>query len=471
MDELRVLHAADLHVDSPMLGLVAYEGAPLDEVRGATRAAMRALVDEALERAVHLVVVAGDLYDGSWRDYNTGLFVVQQLARLHEAGIPVVLVLGNHDAESQLTRRLRLPPNTTVLASSKPETTVLDGLGVAVHGQSYARRSVEEDLSLAYPEPDPGLVNIGLLHTCLDGSLGHHPYAPCTVTGLRAKRYDYWALGHVHDHHVVADDPHVVFPGNLQGRHARETGPKGATLATFRGREVALERLVFGVVRWERCQVDLGGARTVDDCLERCRSQLEERCRPGPACYAVRVELVGETALNGRLRSQPEPLLNDVRALALALGGGVFVEKVVVATTAGGSRSGGAGEGVAGEVARVVEALRPELSGLAADEAGPLAPLASLRAPLRGAGGVGRQRGLDDDELDASTAALARRLADGPFFAYAQTKALLSRELDMPLSAAIELEAMTQALLMNSADHAEFHAAFNEKRPPAWQGR
>ena len=78
---------------------------------------------------------------------------------------------------------------------------------------------------------------------------------------------------------------------------------------------------------------------------------------------------------------------------------------------------------------------------------------------------------VEDGELDAATTALAQRLVHGPSFAYAQTKSLLSRELDMPLSAAIELEAMTQALLMKSADHAEFHAAFNEKRPPAWQGR
>lgn len=410
MDELRVLHAADLHVDSPMLGLVAYEGAPVDEVRGATRAAMRALVDEALARAVHLVVVAGDLYDGSWRDYNTGLFVVQQLARLHEAGVPVVLVHGNHDAESQLTRRLRLPPNTTVLSSKRPETKVLGELGVAVHGQSYASRSVEEDLSLAYPDPDPGLVNIGLLHTCLDGSLGHRPYAPCTVRGLRAKRYDYWALGHVHDHHVVAEDPFVVFPGNLQGRHARETGPKGATLATFRGREVSLERLVLDVVRWERCRVDLGGAGSVDDCLERCRSRLEAECRSGPSCHAVRVELVGETPLSARLRSRPEALVNDVRALALALGGDVFVEKVVVATTAVGGGAGAGGEGVAGEVARVVATLRPVLAGLAADEAGPLAALASLRSQLRGAGGLELQGGLDDDELAAALEDVAAML-------------------------------------------------------------
>lgn len=78
---------------------------------------------------------------------------------------------------------------------------------------------------------------------------------------------------------------------------------------------------------------------------------------------------------------------------------------------------------------------------------------------------------VDDAELDDSCQALARRLAGGPAFAYAQTKQLLSRELDMPLSGALELEAMTQALLMRSEDYAEFHAAFTQKRDPNWQGR
>jgi enoyl-CoA hydratase/carnithine racemase len=74
------------------------------------------------------------------------------------------------------------------------------------------------------------------------------------------------------------------------------------------------------------------------------------------------------------------------------------------------------------------------------------------------------------DDLDAEVAALARRLADGPAHAYAQTKALLTREQDMSLSAAIELEAMTQALLMKGHDYAEFHAAFTAKREPRWTG-
>ena len=76
-----------------------------------------------------------------------------------------------------------------------------------------------------------------------------------------------------------------------------------------------------------------------------------------------------------------------------------------------------------------------------------------------------------DDELDDAVAALADRLASGPTLAYAQTKSLLTRELDMPLSAAVELDAMTQALLMTTDDHAEFHAAFNAGRSPDWKGR
>ncbi|MFF7234873.1 enoyl-CoA hydratase family protein [Streptomyces collinus] len=77
----------------------------------------------------------------------------------------------------------------------------------------------------------------------------------------------------------------------------------------------------------------------------------------------------------------------------------------------------------------------------------------------------------EEGGADEAAAALARRLADGPALAHAQTKALLTAELDMPLAASVELDASTQALLMNGEDYAEFHAAFREKRPPKWRGR
>jgi exonuclease SbcD len=412
MGDVRVLHAADLHIDSPMRGLVAYPGAPVDAIRASTRTAFRSLVGEAIERKVELVVIAGDLYDGSWRDYNTGLFVIDQLAQLHDEGIQVALVLGNHDAESQLTKRLKFPPNTKLLSSNNPESHVYDEMDVAVHGQSYATRSVTADLALAYPQADPGLLNIGLLHTCFDGRLGHDPYAPCSLDDLRSKGYDYWALGHVHAYTVVCEDPFVVFPGNLQGRHARETGPKGACLVTFRDHDPTIERLTLDHVRWERCRVDVTGMHTLDDCLMRCRLELLEIVGTGAEIYAVRVEFYGATSANGILRSQSEQLVNEVRALAMALGSSdTWIEQVVVATTALSGHLSLEGEGFAGEIGRVLAELKTDVSSLAASEGAKIPAISNLRSQLRATGAPNMGDVLNDVDLSVALDDAAELLA------------------------------------------------------------
>ena len=227
---LRFLHAADLHLDSPLRGLSRHEGAPVSALRGATREAFANLVDLAIEQKVAFVLLAGDLYDGTWQDYSTAIFLARKLGELDRAGIRVLSVLGNHDAQSQLTNALAKPKNLIVFPSNAPATHCLTDLGVAVHGQSFPSAKVVENLAAGYPSPRPGMFNIGLLHTSLDGREGHAPYAPCKLDDLRAKNYQYWALGHVHEREVVCRDPWVVFPGCLQGRHARETGAKGCSL-------------------------------------------------------------------------------------------------------------------------------------------------------------------------------------------------------------------------------------------------
>ena len=123
-----------------MRGLSAYQDAPVEDIRGATRRAVENLVDTAISHEVDLVVIAGDVFDGDWKDYSTGLFWIAQLSRLEAVGIPVVFVAGNHDAASEISRKLRLPPNVTQLSSTKPETKRFDHLDVAVVGQSYRTR-------------------------------------------------------------------------------------------------------------------------------------------------------------------------------------------------------------------------------------------------------------------------------------------------------------------------------------------
>jgi len=178
---VRFIHAADIHLDSPLLGLERYEGAPVDAIRGATRQSLQNLVNLACDEQVDLALIAGDLYDGDWKDYNTGLAFSSQMAKLREAGVRVFIVAGNHDAANQMTRRLRLPENVKMLSSREPETVVLDDLGVAIHGQGFDKQAVTDDLSIRYPDAVRGMVNIGLLHTCAEGREGHGRYAPCSL--------------------------------------------------------------------------------------------------------------------------------------------------------------------------------------------------------------------------------------------------------------------------------------------------
>lgn len=341
---MKILHAADLHLDSPLRGLARYEGAPLERLRGATRVALQNLVALAIEESVACVLIAGDVYDGDWRDYGTGLFFARQMARLREASIPVVLIRGNHDAVSQVSKSLRLPDNVRELSCDQPETFRLESLGLAVHGQGFARREVTEDLSSRYPAPLRGLLNIGLLHTSADGRPGHESYAPCSVASLQAKGYDYWALGHVHQREVLLRDPWVVFPGNIQGRHIREPGAKGCSLIHVQeGRVTAVEHRELDVLRWCELEVTVPESATRDAALDAIegplRSQLDHAAG---RLLAVRLRLRGATRAHPALQSHLEQLVNDCRALFSQVGGDeAWLEQVRLETTLPGAEPEG----------------------------------------------------------------------------------------------------------------------------------
>ncbi|KYF62554.1 metallophosphoesterase [Sorangium cellulosum] len=333
---MKFVHAADLHIDSPLRGLDRYPGAPVEQIRGATRRALENLVSLCLTEEVDLLLLAGDIYDGDWKDYSTGLFFASQLSRLRAARVEVVLLYGNHDAESNITRHLELPENARRLDPRRPESVVFDRLGVAVHGQSFATKAVTDDLAAGYPDAHTGLFNIGMLHTCLGGREGHDNYAPCSLNTLVGKRYDYWALGHVHTREVLSEDPYIAFPGNLQGRHARETGEKGALLVTTdEGRITSVEHRALDVVRWCACEVDLSPAASADDIVDFTREQLEQRLAEADGrTLAARVILCGATPAHAALRADFERWTGQIRAIANDLGGGLWIERVLSRTLA-----------------------------------------------------------------------------------------------------------------------------------------
>ena len=325
---MKIVHAADLHLDSPLRGLPAYEGAPVAEVRGATRRALVSLIDLCFEQEASLLLLAGDLYDGDFKDYSTALFLVEQLSRLADLGCRVVWLRGNHDAQSQITRHLRLPELSHELSTNEPETKVFEQLGVAVHGQGYVTRDLRENLALRYPQAHAGLFNIGLLHTALDGRQGHALYAPCSASELWARGYDYWALGHVHAREVIEGAAPLVFPGNLQGRHVKETGPKGATVLTLEnGRLSALEHHSVDVVRWAELEVDARAFVGFGDAVDAASRALDDAKNGADGrILACRIRFLGRTRAHAELGARQEELLAELRRSSIE--SGAYLERV-----------------------------------------------------------------------------------------------------------------------------------------------
>lgn len=337
MPSFQFIHCADLHLDSPLRGLDADGDAPAARIRGATRDAFAALIQEAITRQVAFVVAAGDIYDGDWTDWRTGQFLLAHLARLHDAGIPFIGVRGNHDAESIITRHLRLPDSAQLLDSRRPQTVALPELEVRIHGQSFRTRDVTDNLATHYPSGDAGHLNIGLLHTSLNGREPHAPYAPCTADQLRNHGYGYWALGHVHAREIISTDPWIVFPGNLQGRHAREGGPKGACLVTVTDNLVrSVEPMVLDTVRWAQIRVDVSGAEDHEAVLARTRAALIAALETAQGrLLAARIILSGACPAHALLHRDPGDTADRIRAETTAAGSdSIWAESVTLDTRA-----------------------------------------------------------------------------------------------------------------------------------------
>lgn len=359
----KFLHAADIHLDSPQRGLDRYEGAPVAECRGATRGALKNLVQVAIDEKVAFVLIVGDLYDGKWEDFNTPQFFYNQMLRLRDARVPVYLIRGNHDAESHMTRDLRLPDNVTMLGVQRPETCEIDHLGVAIHGQGFARRDVTENLAKNYPERTAGLFNIGLLHTNVGGQEGHENYAPCSLDDMRRHEYDYWALGHIHKGEILSgsSDPLIAYPGNVQGRSVRETGAKGCLLVSVDdARKVRVEPRALDVVRWQLCRVNAAEARDDDEILQRFRDQIGAILSDSDGrLTAVRVEIHGACPAHAKVSADWFRFTTELRQISTdASNGRVWIEKVVPKTSAPGDRITLADDGPLDELRAFLDELR-----------------------------------------------------------------------------------------------------------------
>ena len=312
MTRFTFIHAADLHLGSPLAGLASRDAEIARRFASAGRRAFEDLVSLAITQEVAFLIVAGDVYDGDWADTSIGLFFARQVARLDRAGIPVILVRGNHDAESVITKSVILPDTVRTFPTARADSHRLDALKVALHGRSFPNRAVDENLSLTYPPAVPGWFNVGVLHTSCTGHAAHETYAPCSVADLRGRGYDYWALG----------------------RSIRECGAKGAVAVDVAdGRVAQVRRLIVDHARFHALTVDLDaveGEREAISAVEAVLRPLKHEAEG--RLLAVRIRLTGRTPAHDRLAADRDGLTAEIQAAAHRIHEDIWLERLKIET-------------------------------------------------------------------------------------------------------------------------------------------
>jgi DNA repair exonuclease SbcCD nuclease subunit len=330
----RFVHAADVHLDSPLRSLALRNPELADLIGNATRQAFTGIIDLCLAEEVDALFLAGDLYDGDQTSMKTARYFATQLHRLDQAGIRVFIVRGNHDALSRITKELVLPESVKVFSGRAEAIPIESAAGnprVVIHGLSFTQPHAPDSLLPRYKPPVEGAVNVGILHTSLAGAPGHDPYAPCSVADLRATDFRYWALGHVHKR-FVADGPcTIVMPGNPQGRDINEAGARSVTLGTIADDgSIRIEERCTSVAQFERVVVDASGMAEWRDLIGAVAKAMERtRASVVAGQLVVRLKIVGKTPLAWRIRSDLDLLRADVEHRAAATGA-CSVEKLEI---------------------------------------------------------------------------------------------------------------------------------------------
>ena len=309
MPNLRLVHAADLHLDSPFKGLRSQAPENVTRaLRQATFDAYENIINLCLAERVDALLIAGDVYDGADRSLRAQLRFVDGLRRLDDAGIRSFVCHGNHDPLNGWEARLDLPDGCVRFGADVSGSPVFPDQPdrAMVYGISYPRREVYENLSPRFRDLPRSGFNIGLLHANVGGNPDHDSYAPCSVSDLEDTDIDYWALGHVHTRAVLRESgPAIVYPGNPQGRHPNELGSRGVYLVEVD--DVGRVRLEFrqtDVIRWVRKELDIGGLENEQRLLDAIYGIADSALEDADGRHVVlRAAIVGRGEMNRWLRS------------------------------------------------------------------------------------------------------------------------------------------------------------------------
>jgi exonuclease SbcD len=372
MKPFSFIHTADLHLDSPFTGLRQVDGTVASLIKDSTFRAFDNVVDLALRHKVDFLLVAGDVYDGSDRSLRAQLKFADGLQTLAQAGVRSFVCHGNHDPLDGWSAALRWPEGVHIFGPELESIPLTLGGedAVVVHGISYPQSQIDEDFGKGFHRQGPYPFQIGLFHCSLGSDPAHETYALRTMDELVSADLDYWALGHVHTHRLLKDGhPFIAYPGNTQGLHIREPGPRGCLVVQVDGQGTVNARFEpTDAVRWFSKNIQINDLETEADlieALERTCDEIRHEAQGRPAI--ARITIVGRGALHPVLR-RPQvvaDLMERLRETGLASAPPLWIERIQVQTNTPidlDSRRNSAD--FLGEVLRLIENSRRNPTGL-----------------------------------------------------------------------------------------------------------
>ena len=275
------IHTADLHLDSPFIGIFEINQELRESLVNATFEAYDTIIDLCIEKEVDFLLIAGDVYDSANKSLYAQLKFIKGLDRLSNAGIQTIIAHGNHDPLNGWSATLNWPEDVHIMSGDtidsiqleKDETDI-----VTIFGTSYPAQHIWTNLAQKFPKRENNEVfTIGLLHCMVGLSTEHDPYAACTMQDLKDLDYDYWALGHIHVPSVINEtNPVVVYSGNPQGRHIKEAGPRGCYLVTVDTKnEISKEFIETDTIRWYVEDISIEGMESEEDLILQIRECID----------------------------------------------------------------------------------------------------------------------------------------------------------------------------------------------------
>lgn len=313
MKKISFIHAADLHLDSGMVGLRDMPQPIFSKLKDSTFESLSNIVDAAIFHSVDFVVLAGDLFDSEDRSIRAQIQFIKEMERLAEKNIPVFAVHGNHDHMEGSWVHLPLPENVHLFSTQVETVNILTAAQASVHltGFSYHSRHVYERMIQYYEGRDGADFHIGILHGQLEGESEHGAYAPFTVSELVEKNFDYWALGHIHKRNVVLEEPPIIYPGNTQGRHRKESGDKGCYLVELSQDGASMQFLKTAPVVWLDKEIECGTFASFQEIYAKCLDLIDEERENGQA------KIINLTLQNADLPAKDAKAIRDGELLEL----------------------------------------------------------------------------------------------------------------------------------------------------------